>query len=161
MDRRHQIMEILEKNLSDTIDYFESLTTEQLAMTIYSDEGRWTAMQMAAHLVTIEQSMHWLFNNILSGGAGSPAGFDPDRFNRAQVPKLDGLTLDELLRRLTDVRQETIAIVRSMSDADLDRRGHHAFHGGGTLERFIRWAYEHTDLHLADMDRVVSAGKAP
>ena len=161
MDRRHQIIETLETNLSETIDYFRSLSPEQLAMVIYSEEGRWTAMQVAAHFVTIEQSMHWLFNNILSGGQGSPADFDPDRFNRKQVPKLDGLTLDELLSRLTDVRQETLAIVRNMTEADLDRRAHHAFHGQGTLERFIRWAYEHARLHLADMDQVIKAGKRP
>lgn len=159
MDRRAQVIDALEKNQTAVIAYFRSLTPDQLAMTVYADEGRWTAMQLAAHFITIEQSMHWLFNNILAGGEGSPADFDPDRFNRNQVPKLDGWTLDELLNRFTDVRQKTIAIVRHMSEADLDLRAHHAFHGQGTLERFICWAYEHTDLHLADIDQVVRPGR--
>jgi hypothetical protein len=38
-----------------------------------------------------------------------------------------------------------------MSDADFDREGRHAFHGHGKLERFIRWTYEHVNLHLDDI----------
>ena len=161
MDRRDQMVERLEKNRNDIIQYFRSLAPEQLAIKVYSDGDRWTAKQVAAHFVTIEQSMQWLFNNILSGGDGSPADFDPDRFNRKQVPKLEELTLDEVLDRFKAVREETIVIVRKLSDADLDRRGHHAFHGQGTLERFIRWAYEHADLHLSDIQGVVKGAEGP
>lgn len=155
MDRRRDIITRLEENLAASERLFQSLTPVQLSTNVYTDGGRWSVKQVAAHLVTIEQSMHWLFNNIISGGEGSPADFDPDRFNRNQVPKLDGLTLDALMDRFKAVRKETIAIVRNMSDADLDRRGHHAFHGQGSLERFVRWAYEHTNLHLADVEKVI------
>jgi hypothetical protein len=63
---------------------------------------------------------------------------------KIQTRKYDGLTLDELIDRFKDVRQETIRIVREMKEEDLDREGLHAFHGRGKLDRFIRWAYEHT-----------------
>jgi hypothetical protein len=43
-----------------------------------------------------------------------------------------------------------------MSDADLDRTGRHAFHGQGTLERFIRWAYEHVRLHEDDVRKAIN-----
>lgn len=42
-----------------------------------------------------------------------------------------------------------------MTEADLDREGRHAFHGHGKLERFIRWAREHADLHMSDVRRVM------
>lgn len=155
MNRRSHIIASLEKNLDDMVRLFQSLTPEQQVIEVYSDGGRWTVKQVLAHFVTIEQSMHWLFNNILSGGEGSPADFDPDRFNLKQVPKLDGLTLEELLDRLREVRKATLSIVRNMSEADLDRHGFHAFHGQGTLERFIRWAYEHALLHAEDIRRVL------
>ena len=58
-----------------------------------------------------------------------------------------GLALDELTERFRAVRQETIRIVREMQEKDLDREGLHAFHGEGRLDRFIRWAYEHTRIH--------------
>ena len=42
-----------------------------------------------------------------------------------------------------------------MTESDLDRTGRHAYHGPGTLERFVRWAYEHATEHEADIQRVL------
>jgi hypothetical protein len=95
--------------------------------------------------------MHWLFNNILSGGPGSPEDFDFERFNRTQPIKLDELNVDELIREFRSVRKKTISMVMEMSEDDLDREGLHAFHGHGKLERFIRWAYEHVQIHENDI----------
>jgi hypothetical protein len=133
--------------MDDTIGFFDSLTPEQLRLQIYQEGAKWTAQQVVAHFITIERSMHWLFKNILSGGAGSPEDFDVDRFNLSQTRKLDGLDLQVLLSQFKTVRQETIAMVSEMSENDLDREGRHPFHGKGRLERFIRWAYEHARIH--------------
>ena len=113
--------------------------------------AQWTAQQVLAHFITIERSMQWLFKDILAGGPGSPEGFDVERFNSTQPKKLDGKTIDALIAQFKSVRNETISIVRSMSDADFDREGRHAFHGHGKLDRFITWAYEHVGLHLEDL----------
>ncbi|MGD9313815.1 MAG: DinB family protein, partial [Desulfobacterales bacterium] len=118
-----------------------------------------TVQQVLAHFITIEGSMQWLFKNILAGGPGSPEGFDVERFNRTQPKKYDGKTIDELIAQFQSVRNETIAIVRAMSDADLDREGRHAFHGHGKLERFIVWAYEHVELHLEDLRQRLPKGR--
>ena len=99
--------------------------------------------------------MQWLFKDILAGGPGSPEDFDVDRFNRSQPKKLDGLSVDELTAQFRSVREETISIVNSMSDADFDREGRHAFHGHGKLERFIRWTYEHVHLHMDDIHHTI------
>lgn len=155
MDRRDDIIDALQNGLDQTLDFFRTLTPQQLATEVYRDGDRWRAKQVVAHFVTIERSMHWLFRNMLDGGEGSPAEFDPDRFNRKQVPKIDHLPLETLLAQFKEVRNETIEIVRQMSDADLDRTGRHAFHGRGTLERFIRWAYEHARLHEDDVRQAI------
>ena len=120
-------------------------------MQVYDEEPGWTVKQVLAHFITIEKSMQWLFNNMLTGGPGSPEDFDVDRFNRTQPQKLDGLDLAALIHQYRTVRQDTIAIVREMSENDLDRKGRHPFHGQDTLERFIRWAYEHVRLHENDI----------
>lgn len=150
-DRRTVIIAALEKNLDDSIGFFKSLSPEELSTQVYQDGAQWTAQQVLAHFITIEQSMQWLFKNILAGGPGSPEGFDVERFNRSQPKKLDGKTIDALMAQFKSVRTETISIVRSMSDADFDRQGRHAFHGHGKLERFIKWAFEHVGLHLEDL----------
>ncbi len=150
-DRRADIIADLDKNLEDAVGLFESLKPDELNVQLYQDGACWTVKQVLAHFITIERSMHWLFTNILSGGPGSPEDFDFERFNRTQPLKLDALSLDELIRKFRSVRQDTISMVKEMSEDDLDREGLHAFHGHGKLERFIRWAYEHVQLHENDI----------
>ncbi len=147
MKRRKEIIETLERGLERSIGFFNTLAPDQLAAKIYQDGAQWTAQQVVAHFITIERSMHWLFENILSGGEGSPENFDVDRYNRSQTRKLDNVPLEELLDQLTQVRRKTIDMVAAMSESDLDREGRHAFHGHGRLERFIRWADEHALIH--------------
>ena len=146
-DRRSDMIIELENSLSLSIEFFRSLHPEELNLKVYQEDESWTIIQMLAHLITIERSMHWLFKNILSGGSGSPEDFDIEKFNRSQPKKLFMLNLDELIERFTSVRQTTIEIVKKMEDDDLDREGLHAYHGHGKLERFIRWAYEHERIH--------------
>ncbi len=155
MARQNEIIDALQNGLDQSLAFFRTLTPEQLATKVYPDGDGWRAKQIVAHFITIERSMHWLFRNILDGGEGSPADFDLDRFNSNQVPKIDHLPLETQLAQFKEVRTETIEIVRQMSDADLDRTGRHAFHGWGTLERFIHWAYEHARLHEDDVRQAI------
>jgi hypothetical protein len=151
MDRRDGIIAELKKNEEEIIAFYKGLNSIELHMTVYAEDDSWTMQQVLAHFITIEQSMQWLFKNILAGGPGSPEDFDFERFNRIQPRKLDGQSLDELFEKFRTVRRDTIAIVEEMEDKDLDREGRHAFHGHGKLERFIAWAYEHARLHLDEM----------
>ena len=154
-NRIEQISAALEDNLTTTIAFFEGLTPQQIETAVYQEEVHWTAKQVLAHFASIEGTMHWLFKDIQAGGPGSPPDFDVDRFNLTQVRKLDGHQISELIEKFKSVRRETISIVSQMTDADLDREGRHAFHGLGKLERFIRWAYEHVDLHIEDIRKAV------
>jgi len=155
INRKKNIIDELEKAGAETVAFYQSLTPDELDVPVYTEEVRWTVRQVLAHFITIEQSMQWLFNNILAGGPGSPENFDLDHFNRTQPAKLDGLSLEELLERFKEVRKKTIAIVAGMTEADFDRTGRHAFHGHGKLERFIRWAYEHQRLHTKDIQKAL------
>lgn len=154
-DRRTEIIAKLEENLKNSISFFRSLSDDHLSIQVYTDGAKWTVKQVLAHFITIERSMHWLFKDILSGGSGSPDGFDVDRFNLTQTKKLDGLTVEELIEQFKSVRGDTIVIVRGMTEQDLNREGRHAFHGHGKLERFITWAYEHTRMHEDDIRKAL------
>ena len=153
--RRTDIIAELEKNLKDSITFFRSLSPDELGIQVYQDGAKWTVQQVLAHFVTIERTMQWLFKDILAGGPGSPEDFDVERFNRSQPKKLDGLDIDELIAQFKSVREDTISIIDTMSDADFDREGRHAFHGHGKLERFIRWTYEHVQIHLDDIHNTI------
>jgi hypothetical protein len=150
-DRRAEIAGELERGLEGTLSFFKSLRPVELQTRVYADGAKWTVKQVLAHLIAIERSMQNLFRSILAGGPGSPQDFDVDRFNLTQTRKYDALALEELIERLTDVRRKTICIVRGMKEEDLDREGMHAFHGKGTLDRFIRWVYQHVRLHEQDI----------
>lgn len=152
-DRRTHIIAELEKNLEDSIAFFRSLSPDELRIQVYQDGAKWTVQQILAHFITIERTMQWLFNDILAGGPGSPEDFDVDRFNRSQPKKLDGLSVGELIAQFKSVREDTVSIVNTMSDADFDREGRHAFHGHGKLERFIRWTSEHVQIHMDDIHK--------
>jgi hypothetical protein len=154
-DRRNEITAKLEENLKNTTSFFRSLSGDQLSVQVYTDGAKWTAKQVLAHFITIERSMHWLFKDILSGGSGSPDDFDVDRFNLTQTKKLDGLTVEELIEQFRTVREGTIAIVRGMTEHDLNREGKHVFLGHGNLERFIIWAYEHVRIHEDDIRKAL------
>jgi hypothetical protein len=158
-DRRHEIANELERNLSETVSFFKSLSPTELRTRLYEDGAQWTVQQVLAHFAAIERSMHKLFTDILAGGPGAPPDFDFERYNLSQTRKYDGLTLDELIERFKAVRQETVRIVREMKEEDLDREGMHAFHGHGRLDRFIRWAYEHVRIHEEDIRKKL--GKTP
>lgn len=156
-DRKAEITDRLESNRKAISAFFRSLSSENLNVRVYREEPGWTVRQVLAHLVTIEASMHKLFENMLAGGQGfTAADFDVDRFNRSQPQKLDGLAVEEVMDRFSNVRDRTVSMVSAMGEADLDRTGSHPFHGQDRLERFVRWAYEHADLHLADARRALA-----
>ena len=157
IDRRSDIISELENSLNASIAFYRSLKPEELNVKVYQDGESWSAIQVLAHWITIERSMHWLFNNILSGGPGAPQDFDIERFNRSQPRKLFKLDLDELIQQFHAVRETTISIVRNMEEDDLDRAGLHAYHGHGKLERFIRWAYEHQRIHEDEIRRALES----
>jgi len=159
MTRQTDIIAILISSADGTVQLFAGLSPEQLQTPVYTEEVQWTVRQVLAHLITIEKTMHWLFRNILDGGPGSPDDFDVARFNRTQPQKLDHLSLQQLLQRFRTVREETIAIVAGMADADFDREGWHVFLGRDRLERFIRWAYEHARLHEDDVRQALAASR--
>ena len=154
--RKTEIIASLRSGAEETVMLYTTLTPEQLEIPVYSEEVHWTVRQVLAHLVSIEKTMHWLFRNIRDGGPGSPEDFDVARFNRTQPQKLDHLSLAELVKQFTAVREESIAIVTKMTDADLDRQGRHVFLGHDRLERFIRWAYEHARLHEDDVRQALA-----
>ncbi len=155
VDRRSGIISELENSLHQAIAFYRSLEPEELDLKVYQDGESWTAIQVLAHLITIERSMQRLFNNILSGGPGAPPDFDIERYNRSQPRKLFQFGLEELIQQFQLVREATVSIVRNMDEKDLDREGRHAYHGHGKLERFIRWTYEHQRIHEDEIRRAI------
>jgi hypothetical protein len=60
-DRRTAIAAELERGLSETVAFFQSLSAAELGTPVYSDGARWTVRQVFAHFIAIEGSMQKLF----------------------------------------------------------------------------------------------------
>lgn len=146
--RKEDIIRNLKGNRQEVVNFFGELGETQLEIQVYDHGAEWNVGQVLAHLITIEYSMQKLFENLLEGGDGAPADFDLERYNRSQPKKLDHLSREELIERFSKIRAKTIAMVNNMTETDLDRTGRHPYHGQGTLERFVRWAYEHAEHHI-------------
>jgi hypothetical protein len=158
--RRQQISAKLRQAELDTLMLFGSLSdADQQAHVHGEGDAAWSAHDLLAHFVTIERSTHALFRNLIEGGAGTPEDFDLDRFNRSQVAKLADAGMGSLMRDFSQTRAETIRIIEAMADGDLDRQGRHAYLGDGTLEQFVKWVYEHTALHEAELREALANTK--
>ena len=136
MDRRDGIVAELKKNEEEIIAFYKGWNSVQLDMTVYEEDDSWTMQQVLAHFITIEQSMQWLFKNILAGGPGSPEDFDFERFNRT--------LLDEWAYVRT-YRSETERIAEL--DNWLHTYNHHRHHtaiGGPPISRVTNLPAQHS-----------------
>ncbi len=139
-----------------------ALTPEQWAAPLGEAAGAWRARDLLAHLVSAERGHQRLIAEVAHGGAGSPVGFDVDRYNAEHVAALQAREPVELLAELLDVREGTLVLVASLSEADLARRGRHpALGDDATLADFIRIITVHARMHLRELPRSQGADKKP
>jgi len=137
-----------------------ALTPEQWTAPLSDAAGAWRARDLLAHLVSAERGHQRLIADVAQGGPGSPAGFDVDRYNAEQVAALQARAPAELLVEFLAVREATLALVASLSDEDLARRGRHpALGDDATLADFIRIITVHARMHLRELPRSQGADK--
>lgn len=139
-----------------------ALTPDQWAAPLSEAAGAWRARDLLAHLVSAEMGHQRLISEVAQGGPGSPAGFDVDRYNAEQVAALQARAPAELLAEFLAVREATLALVASLSDEDLARRGRHpALGDDATLADFIRIITVHARMHLRELPRSQTQAGAP
>ncbi|MCX7671844.1 MAG: DinB family protein [Anaerolineae bacterium] len=124
---------------------------------IYPADPPWTAHSVLAHLVSAEGYLRRMIADVRAGGPGAPPGVDVDAINAAEVAALTRFGPAELIARLRAARAETIALVATFADEDLDRRGNHPVLGEMTLEDFIKLIYRHSKMHLRDVQHAQRA----
>ncbi len=139
-----------------------ALTPEQWAAPLGDAAGEWRAQDLLAHLVSAERGHQRLIAEVAQGGAGSPAAFDVDSYNAEHVAALQARDPSDLLAELLAVREATLALVASLSDEDLARRGRHpALGDDATLADFIRVITVHVRMHLRELARSQTQASTP
>lgn len=149
------LVERLRREGEKTIEFFRSLTPEDLNKTLYSDGSQWKVRQLPAHFVTTESAFQKLIQNVVAGGEGAPEGFLIDEYNEKKIEPFKEVPLDVLLEEFTVRRAETIRIVTGMNEEVLSRRGRHPVLGIVPLEEIIKLLSLHIQIHQRDVKNIL------
>lgn len=138
-----------------TVSLFRGLPPDAWERQLYDDGPCWTVRDVLAHLVSAERNLHMLVEDVFKGGEGAPPDFSIDDFNAREVGKMAGISPETLIEEFQEARQRMLALVGSMTDADLEREGRHPFLGQTRLEEILQIIYRHTMLHQRDIKRML------
>ncbi|NDJ34093.1 MAG: DinB family protein [Chloroflexi bacterium] len=147
MNRITHLVDRLTQKGDETVAFFNAAAAMQ-DQPVYP---AWCVRDVLAHLVWSERGMRRLYQGIAEGGTGAADDFDIDRYNASKARSYAEIPYADLLEQFGTERAETIAWVRTLDEAVLDRRGRHPAMGEDTLERLIKILYLHTGMHQRDV----------
>jgi uncharacterized damage-inducible protein DinB len=150
-DRQPAILKHLETTRAALLDAVSSLSAEDWERPVASSEGAWTVRQAVAHLAAAEPGQLGTGRRMLTGEAKLPEGFSLSHWNQRQVEKRKERMPQQLLDDLRASRQELLAWIDGLSDADLGRSGQHARGDFITVEQLCYRIGEHEAEHTAEI----------
>jgi hypothetical protein len=128
-----------------------ALTPEAIAAPIAP--GKWSPREIAAHLADCELAFSFRLRQILAAPASEPAllqPFDQD----AWAKHYSGYELPSALELFRANRLWNLKLVGTLSQADLDRPGHHPERGDVTFQTILETMAGHDLNHLAQLQRL-------
>lgn len=161
MSRLPNLLKRLREEGEKTTALFANLTADQWHLTLYAEGHTWHARDLLAHLFSTERNIQNLVRHVLAGGPGAPEDFDIDAFNHAEVTRLHNHPAADLLAAFASARADTVTLIETLAETDLDRRGRHPFLGETTLDEILKLLYRHTMLHGRDLRKALDAPQIP
>jgi hypothetical protein len=152
-DRKGPLRERLASGREMFLAEVAALGEDELARPVWSDgHGHWTTQELIGHVAYAEAGMLPLITNTLAGNPPQPnPDFDLNRYNEGRVRRAKEQTVPELLARLAASRQETLTLLDSVTDADLDRPSYHPALKETTVEGIFKVIAFHERTHAKDM----------
>lgn len=142
-----------------TAAYFRLLTSEQFLQQVYTTGPLWRVRDLLAHFVSAERTFVFYGRDIQAGGPGAPKEFVIDEFNATQVAGFMEASTDDLLAQYVTAREQTVAFVRQLAEADFDRIGRHPWFGQVPLESMVKLIYRHNMIHERDIRKALETGQ--
>jgi hypothetical protein len=114
--------------------------------------GEWSALECLVHAVESEAAIFATrVRNMLAGGTEMQR-YDPDKEMKPVAPDTDPAAVAEQLR---DMRAESLILLATVTEKDLERTARHSELGTVTLrEQISEWA-AHDLMHLVQAERAV------
>jgi hypothetical protein len=147
--------------LEDLLDEIEAHWAEfGAAVSSFTDEeilrpqsiGDWSLKDLIAHVAAWEEEAARRIDEIIRGNGASltwPTKEEEDAFNEAAVSASQGLSIDQVIKRLEDCHQDVIDMLASFGDelatADIEVPAGEWVPG---------WTYLHYQNHLPDIWRL-------
>jgi hypothetical protein len=113
------IIELLDRQQADTVNYFSSLN-EQQALYRYAAD-KWSLKEVLGHIADTEAIMSYRLLRIARGDRTALPGFEQDDY--IEPASFDTLSNEELLERYTSIRRSTLSLLRTLPITAPARRG--------------------------------------
>jgi uncharacterized damage-inducible protein DinB len=137
-------------------DRVAELTEDLSSADLHRPEapGKWSIVAVIAHLADSELVWACRVRMVLSHDRPRIVGYDQDLW--AERLRYADAVLDDVLRRFRTLREADLALVRSLSPADLKRVGVHSERGEESLSHMIRLYAGHDLVHVRQIERIRS-----
>lgn len=137
-----------------TAAFFESLADTQWQASVFSEGATWKVRNVLVHLVIAEKSIPSLLANIRDGVPGPPKDFNLDTYNAEQAQAAAALSSQELIAQFKTGRANVVAFVKTLSAADLEKRGRHPAMGLTTMADMLEGICIHNRIHIHDLSSI-------
>jgi uncharacterized damage-inducible protein DinB len=113
------LQDTLQSQHTQTLNLLQELSEEQAGYQ-YA-EGKWSLKSVVGHIADVERLWSYRILRIARGDARELPGYDRDIF--VQHASCDSLTMTEILKDYSAVRQSTLTLISNLSEQALLRRG--------------------------------------
>jgi hypothetical protein len=156
-ERKAKLREGLARDRQELLDAVAALTEGDMTRPAWPG-SHWDVKDLVGHIAYAEGGMIPLVQGGVAGTVRqAPPDFDIDRWNDGRVRRARNQTVPELLERLATSREQLLALLDTLGDADLDRPVYHPTQRETNVEGIFRIIAGHERLHAHDLRVAVAA----
>lgn len=142
--------EVQEELIDALVDATEDLDEEVVRTP--EATGKWSIVEVIQHLADSELVYGYRMRLIVAEEEPEIPGYDQDRW--ARNLRYRDVGLDSALQQLDALRRANLRWLRTLSEAELDRFGHHGERGEESVRHIIRLLAAHDLVHRRQIDRI-------
>lgn len=155
-DRKEVLLKKLEGVRASLLDTAAAITADQWERKVFSESEEWQVLDLFRHIVSAEQSMTRLIENIRDGGEGASADFDLTRWNDSRVKKVRHKTIGDLTVDLAQNRAYLLGVIESLGEDDWDKKGRHGSLRIMSIEEILNLIADHEEHHMEDIQAAIA-----
>jgi hypothetical protein len=155
-NRKEELLGKLERVRGALLDLVGTIEGDKWQQQVFSESDEWQVSDLLRHVVSAEQSMTRLVENIREGGEGASPDFDLTRWNARGVQKARQKSVEELTAELAQNRAYLLGVIESLGEDDWDKKGRHGSLRIMTIEEILHLIADHEERHMEDIQRAVS-----